>query len=272
MPALPRVVVKDHRREHVAVLGDRQRRHPQLDRLIEQLLDAAGAVEQRVLGVQVEMDEIGHLTMLNGDCRSLMLIAIPLASALAIDDMSFPLDRRRRLRADVVDDAVDALDLVDDARRDARRAARAAAAPSRRSCRPGSRRRGSRSCTRRCARRPSRRRSAPAAARRRTATAAGTTRPCVTSSATMRRRAAAASGATASPRRESAPPGPGPGNGCRHTNSSSSPSSCPTARTSSLNSCAQRLDQLEPHALGQAADVVMALDDVRRPDRPTRSR
>src|SRR5256885_5647746 len=33
---------------------------------------------------------------------------------------SFPFDRRRRLRADVVDDAVDAFDFVDDPRRDAR--------------------------------------------------------------------------------------------------------------------------------------------------------
>ena len=56
-PALARVVVEDDRREHVAVLGDRQRRHLQLDRFVEQLVDAAGAVEQRELGVQMEMDE-----------------------------------------------------------------------------------------------------------------------------------------------------------------------------------------------------------------------
>ena len=46
-----------------------------------------------------------------------------------------PLDRRGRLRRDVVDHAVDAAHLVDDARRDRRRAGRTAAAPSRRSCR-----------------------------------------------------------------------------------------------------------------------------------------
>src|SRR5262245_40878303 len=39
---------------------------------------------------------------------------VPIADALL-----FPLDGGRRLRADVVDDPVDALDFVDDARRDA---------------------------------------------------------------------------------------------------------------------------------------------------------
>ena len=58
--ARPRVIVEDHRREQVAVLGDRNRRHLQLDRLIEQLVDAAGAVEQRKLGVQVKMNEFSH--------------------------------------------------------------------------------------------------------------------------------------------------------------------------------------------------------------------
>ncbi len=57
---LARLVVKDDRREHVAVLGDRHRRHLQLDRFVEQLLDPAGAVEQRVFRVQVQMDEVGH--------------------------------------------------------------------------------------------------------------------------------------------------------------------------------------------------------------------
>ncbi len=59
--ALARLVVKDDRREHVAVLGNRERRHLQLDRAVEQLLDAAGTVEQRVLRVQVQVDELGHL-------------------------------------------------------------------------------------------------------------------------------------------------------------------------------------------------------------------
>ena len=40
------------------MLGDRNRRHLQLDRLIEHLVDPARAVEQRVFGVEVKMDEI----------------------------------------------------------------------------------------------------------------------------------------------------------------------------------------------------------------------
>ena len=32
----------------------------ELRRLLDQLVDPAGAVEQRELGVQVEMDELGH--------------------------------------------------------------------------------------------------------------------------------------------------------------------------------------------------------------------
>ena len=55
-----RVVVEDHRREHVAVLGDRERRHVELDRFVQQLVDAAGAVEERKLGVQVQVNEVRH--------------------------------------------------------------------------------------------------------------------------------------------------------------------------------------------------------------------
>ena len=60
------MIVKDHRREQVAVLGDGERRHLQLHRLIEQLVDPAGTVEQRELGVQVKVGEFGI-------CRSLIL-------------------------------------------------------------------------------------------------------------------------------------------------------------------------------------------------------
>ena len=45
-PTRPRMVVEDHRRKHVAVLGDANRRHLQRGRLIEQLVDPARAVEQ----------------------------------------------------------------------------------------------------------------------------------------------------------------------------------------------------------------------------------
>ena len=58
--ALAGRVVEHHRREHVAVLGHRQRRHLQRGGLVEQFVDAAGAVEQRELGVEMEMDELSH--------------------------------------------------------------------------------------------------------------------------------------------------------------------------------------------------------------------
>ena len=56
--ALLGVIVKDDRRKHVAVLGDRQRRHLQPCSLIEQLVDTARAVEQRKLGVTMKVNEV----------------------------------------------------------------------------------------------------------------------------------------------------------------------------------------------------------------------
>ena len=58
--ALPRRIVKDDGREHVAVLGDGQRRHLELLRLVEQLVDAARAIQQGKLGVQVQVYELRH--------------------------------------------------------------------------------------------------------------------------------------------------------------------------------------------------------------------
>jgi hypothetical protein len=46
------------------VLGHGNRRHLQRYRLIEQLVDAARAVEQRELGVKVKVDEVRHLLTL----------------------------------------------------------------------------------------------------------------------------------------------------------------------------------------------------------------
>ena len=238
MPRLRAWSWKIDRREHVAVLGDRERRHLQLG------CAWSSSSSMRHAPSSSEYSCAGG----GGRTRP---------------SHSFPLDRRRRLRADVVDHAIDALHLVDDPRRRSSPAARAAAAPSRPSCRRGSRPRGSRSCTRRCARRPSRRRSAPAAAPRSSARAGRTSPPLASPRRRSRRRGAAGPGAPASPRRGCARPGPGPGNGWRHTNSSSRPSSSPTCAHLVLEQLAQRLDQLEPHPLGQAADVVMALDHVR---------
>ena len=50
-------LVKGHRAVHHAVVGHGQRRLPQLFGAFGQLLDAAGAVEQRILGMHMEMDE-----------------------------------------------------------------------------------------------------------------------------------------------------------------------------------------------------------------------
>ena len=74
---LPRVVVEGDRREHVAVLGDGERRHAQLLRLVEQLLDAAGAVEQGELRVEMEMDEVAHMGSAPCPAVSRIAIAIP---------------------------------------------------------------------------------------------------------------------------------------------------------------------------------------------------
>ena len=57
-PTLLGVVVEDHRREHVAVLGDGQRRHLQPGRLVQQFVDPARAVEQRKLGVKMKVNEV----------------------------------------------------------------------------------------------------------------------------------------------------------------------------------------------------------------------
>ncbi len=54
------VVVEDHRRKQVAVLGHGEGRHLQLHRLIEHFIDPARAVEQRVFGVQVKMNEVHY--------------------------------------------------------------------------------------------------------------------------------------------------------------------------------------------------------------------
>ena len=142
---------------------------------------------------------------------------------------------------------------------------RAAAAPSRRSCRPCSPPPGSQSCIRRSARRPSRRRSARAAAPRTTATAADTIPRCFTSSATMwsaRRIRASREGVT-SPRMRTARPGPG--TVVARRTRLRDPARAEHADFV-LEQLAQRLDELETHPLGKAADVVVALDHVRRAD------
>ena len=55
--ALDRLVVERDGREYVPVFGDGDRRHLQIDRAVEQLAYSTRAVEQRELGVQMQMDE-----------------------------------------------------------------------------------------------------------------------------------------------------------------------------------------------------------------------
>ena len=58
MPLLAAGVVEGDGPEHVAVVGDGHRLHAEAHALLDQLVDAAGAVEQAVLGVQVQVDEV----------------------------------------------------------------------------------------------------------------------------------------------------------------------------------------------------------------------
>src|SRR5438105_13509225 len=68
-----RLVMKRDGGKQIAVLGHRNRRHLQLRRAIEQLADAARAVQQRELGVQMEVDELSHLdktlAVLGAECE-----------------------------------------------------------------------------------------------------------------------------------------------------------------------------------------------------------
>ena len=56
-PRALRRLVELERAEHVAVVGHRQRRHPEPDRLVEQLPDPGRTVEHGELGVHVQVDE-----------------------------------------------------------------------------------------------------------------------------------------------------------------------------------------------------------------------
>ena len=58
---------------------------------------------------------------------------------------------------------------------------------------------------------------------------------------------------------------PGPGNGWRPTNASGRPKLAAEHADLVLEQFAQRLDQLHVHPLGQAADIVVALDRDRGP-------
>ena len=59
-PALARLVVELDGGKEISVLRHRHRRHLEANHLVERLPDPAGAVEQRVLRVQVQVHEVGH--------------------------------------------------------------------------------------------------------------------------------------------------------------------------------------------------------------------
>ena len=58
MPAFWAAEVEIDRAEEVAVVGERDGREPELLGLLDELLELGGAVEQAVLGVDVQMDEL----------------------------------------------------------------------------------------------------------------------------------------------------------------------------------------------------------------------
>ena len=66
IPALRRRLIKFNRSVEVAVIGNRDRRHPHCGRFFHQLLHPHRAVEERILGVEVQMNERvgGHATAL----------------------------------------------------------------------------------------------------------------------------------------------------------------------------------------------------------------
>ncbi len=62
IPGPPDLAVELDRSEHVAVIGQRQRRHAGVLGGRSHVGDPVGAVEEAVLAVEMEVDEIGHLT------------------------------------------------------------------------------------------------------------------------------------------------------------------------------------------------------------------
>ena len=71
-PCLQGFLLELHRAVEVAVVGQCYRRHPEVGHAPDQILDPDRPVEERILAVQVEMDEaVGHpATLAGGDGRS----------------------------------------------------------------------------------------------------------------------------------------------------------------------------------------------------------
>ncbi len=58
--AVERGAIELHERRDVALIGDRTGRHPELVERVDERVDAHDAVDERVLGVDAQMDEAGH--------------------------------------------------------------------------------------------------------------------------------------------------------------------------------------------------------------------
>src|SRR5687767_1316600 len=202
------LIVEGHGGKHVAVFRDRHSRHLEFSGAVEHLADAAGAVQERELRVQVQMDELSHpyshsIVAGGFELMSYTTRLMPLTSLTMREDI--------------------------DASRSCGRRAQSAVIPSRLS-------------TARMATVYSYVRSSPITPT--LCTGSRTANDCHTFRYQPARRISSTTIASAARSRasfafvmgpSSLTARPGPGNGWRQTNSSSSPSVVPTARTSSLN-------------------------------------
>ena len=59
-PSLLRLLIKFDGSEEIAVIGHRYRWHPEFPRFFHQLFHPDGAIKQRILGVEVKMNEGIH--------------------------------------------------------------------------------------------------------------------------------------------------------------------------------------------------------------------
>src|SRR5687767_14896760 len=202
------LIVEGHGGKHVAVFRDRHSRHLEFSGAVEHLADAAGAVQERELRVQVQMDELSHpyshsIVAGGFELMSYTTRLMPLTSLTMREDI--------------------------DASRSCGNRAQSAVMPSRLS-------------TARMATVYSYVRASPITPT--LCTGSSTAKLCQSRSYQPARRISSATILSASRRRSSRSrvigpsrrtARPGPGNGCRTTNSLSSPRSRPTRRTSSLN-------------------------------------
>ena len=175
-----------------------------------------------------------------------------------------PLDRAGRLGGDVVDDAVDALHLVDDPARDRRRAGRTGSRAQSAVIASWLSRRGARSTSAYV-------RKSPITPTVRTGSS--TAKACQSSRSSPAARIssctmASASRSTSSRSSVTSPSTrmarPGPGKRLAPDDLGGQPEQLADLAHLVLEQLAQRLDQLEPHVRGQPADVVVRLDRRRR--------